>query len=142
MELGELQPAGGHEPRPGVLQAAAGKGFHLWDFEGIPGPGQWWARKEFYPKGTDPKLCAAGGRGISPLISSGFEVTLVPGGQCEVLPALAWWGLWGGDDAHSSVGQLGGHLSARGTALGGLERKLDSPLFLFSFECGIWLDLI
>lgn len=104
-----------------------GRGFHLWDFEGMPGPGQWWARNEFHPKGTDPKLFAAGGRGISPLISPGFELTLVPGGQCEVLLALAWWGLWGEGDAHSSVGQLGGHLSAQGTALRGLKENWVPP---------------
>lgn len=140
MDLGELQPAGGQEPRPGVLQAAAGKGFHSGAFEGKKC--QRWARKEFYPKWPDPKLLAAGGRGISPLIPSGFEVTPVPGGQCEVLLALASWGLWGGGDAHPSTGQPGGHLSAWVAALGGLARKMDSPLFVFSFECGIWLDLI
>lgn len=44
-----------------------------------------------------------------------------------MLLALAWWGLWGGGDAHSSVGQLGGHLSARGTALGGLKENWIPP---------------
>lgn len=80
MGLGDLQPAGGQEPhRDVLLQMTAGKQIYACALEGERCQGQFHGdtREEFSLKGPDPEFLEAGGGGISPLISSGFEVTPV-----------------------------------------------------------------